>query len=607
MRISRTVALTILPMISATIIACQGSAVDPGASIPIERKEAVFVEVPAPIKSIVVDFDESSPSQYFLGIQTELASRCIKQGNYEVKRDANIVTVDVTVLVPTEDSLTTCIDDYLVVEKTVALGSDFDHGTTYTVIVNGETTSFTIEDSPVQGTEPIEAPAPIDALTINVAELPTPQYMLLITSGLPNGCAEFGTSTVTRDGDNISILVTNYLPADQNMACDTAYSTVETTVALGSDFEPGTTYTVLVNDKSSIFIAQDEVTQKIEEDAPVESVTIDYVPDGGSRLVLTTGLPSGCHEIIEPLILRSNDTIIVEVQNMVPIDALCTKDYRVVESRLSVPDALVACATYDVNVNGVVYVAQAIGSNILCSEPDLIDTAVSDHEVKIVEIDAPINSVAVNVTESLPPQYFAAVISELPSDCAKLGGYSVEHHGATIRVTVTNLVTADEEIVCTAIYSTIETNIPLGSAFNPDTTYTVVVNDREKATFTTDGSALGEQSKSIEVKIDIGDTVDGGSDDLRIGFLDVTEDSRCPANAVCAWKGRVKVLLGVVVGKEMPAFLEVEFGDEVEGDSTMRAGEYAIEIIALDPYPGTVTLPEGERPAYVLTVLVSKG
>ena len=127
-----------------------------------------------------------------------------------------------------------------------------------------------------------------------------------------------------------------------------------------------------------------------------------------------------------------------------------------------------------------------------------------------------------------------------------------------------------------------------------------------KVSFTTDSSAPGDQSDSVEVSIDLGDTVDGGSEDLRIGFLDVTEDSRCPANAVCVWAGRANVLLGVVAGDTVPMFYEVQFGGGAEGDGTVTVGEYTIEIVALNPYPGTVTLAEGERPAYVLTVQVTK-
>jgi hypothetical protein len=603
MRISRVAALTLLSVVAAAFVACSSPAADPGDATPVPGEEPALVEVTAPIESVVVNIAESFPPQYFLVIQAGLSNGCIQQGSYDWKLDGDTVTVDVTVLAPVAGSLTPCTDDYRVVEKTVALGSDFEPGTTYTVNVNDKTTSFTTEDTVAQM---VAAPAPIDGLTINIAESFPPQYMLVIESGLPNGCATFGAYDVKRDGDTVSVSVTNNVPADQNTPCDMSYGTVETTVNLGSDFEPGAEYTVLVNDKSTTFTAQGEAVQMVEEDAPVESVTIVYAPNGESRLVLTTGLPSGCHEIVEPLVLRADDTIIVEVQNLVEVGAACTDDYRVVESRLPIPGEVEACATYDINVNGVVSSAQAIGPNIRCSAPDPVETPAGEDEMKMVEAVAPIDGVAINVAESFPLQYFVAVTSGLPSGCAKFGGYAVDRDGTTIRVTVTNLVPADKEIACTAIYGIVETSIPLGSAFDPDTTYTVIVNDDTKASFTTDSSAPGAQSGSVEVKIDLGDTVDGGSEDLRIGFLDVTEDSRCPANVVCVWAGRANVLMGVVAGASVPMFYEVQFGGGAEGDGSVTAGDHTIKIVALDPYPGTVTLAEGERPAYVLTVEVTK-
>ena len=72
------------------------------------------------------------------------------------------------------------------------------------------------------------------------------------------------------------------------------------------------------------------------------------------------------------------------------------------------------------------------------------------------------------------------------------------------------------------------------------------------------------------------------------------------------WIVGANVLLGVVAGDTVPMFHEVQFGGGAEGDGTVSVGEYTIEIVALDPYPGTVTVTEGERPAYVLTVQVTK-
>ena len=99
--------------------------------------------------------------------------------------------------------------------------------------------------------------APIDNLDVLTLESFPPQYNLLITSGLPSGCAEFDKAEITgRNGNTITVRVTNTIPGDEAVACTAIYGTKETTLPLGSDFTSGETYTVDVNDKSVDFTAQ---------------------------------------------------------------------------------------------------------------------------------------------------------------------------------------------------------------------------------------------------------------------------------------------------------------------------------------------------------------
>jgi hypothetical protein len=96
--------------------------------------------------------------------------------------------------------------------------------------------------------------APIDGLDIRIAESFPPQYFLNIKAGLPSGCAEKYTHTVTRSGDVITVEVLNSLP--QNTICTAIYGMYELNIPLGSDFDPGKTYTVKVNNKTTTFTAQ---------------------------------------------------------------------------------------------------------------------------------------------------------------------------------------------------------------------------------------------------------------------------------------------------------------------------------------------------------------
>jgi hypothetical protein len=89
---------------------------------------------------------------------------------------------------------------------------------------------------------------------------------------------------------------------------------------------------------------------------------------------------------------------------------------------------------------------------------------------------APIESVEVVIAESFPPQYFLHVVSGLPSGCARFNDYTVERAGDVITVTITNLMPADDDVVCTAIYGFKEHNIAIGSDFTSGATYTLLVN-----------------------------------------------------------------------------------------------------------------------------------
>ncbi len=80
--------------------------------------------------------------------------------------------------------------------------------------------------------------------------------MLNVQAGLPSGCAQQYKHEAEREGNVITVTVLNSLPTATDMACTAIYGMYELNINLGSDFEPGETYTVLVNDKETSFTAQ---------------------------------------------------------------------------------------------------------------------------------------------------------------------------------------------------------------------------------------------------------------------------------------------------------------------------------------------------------------
>ena len=94
--------------------------------------------------------------------------------------------------------------------------------------------------------------APIDKIDVVIRESNPPQVSAKVAAGLPNGCAKQHSHQLTRAGDTITISVLNLLP-DGDPICTAIYGTYLLTIDLGTDFAPGGSYTLKVNDKTTTF------------------------------------------------------------------------------------------------------------------------------------------------------------------------------------------------------------------------------------------------------------------------------------------------------------------------------------------------------------------
>ncbi len=95
--------------------------------------------------------------------------------------------------------------------------------------------------------------APIDSIELQIAESFPLQYFLKVVSGLPDGCHSFGGYTLTRDGQRVLIKVFNLKPSNADLVCIQLYGNADTTIPLGSDFDPSEPYTIDVNGKTISF------------------------------------------------------------------------------------------------------------------------------------------------------------------------------------------------------------------------------------------------------------------------------------------------------------------------------------------------------------------
>ncbi|MCH8910555.1 MAG: hypothetical protein IH867_07425 [Chloroflexi bacterium] len=107
--------------------------------------------------------------------------------------------------------------------------------------------------------EVVEVLAPIESVQILTLESYPEQFIVQVTSRLPNQCASYSHNEVTQDGTDIKISVYNTVPV--RILCIARYRLHDENIVLSSDyhrykdktgyryhFEHGTKYTVLVND-----------------------------------------------------------------------------------------------------------------------------------------------------------------------------------------------------------------------------------------------------------------------------------------------------------------------------------------------------------------------
>jgi hypothetical protein len=88
---------------------------------------------------------------------------------------------------------------------------------------------------------------------------------------------------------------------------------------------------------------------------------------------------------------------------------------------------------------------------------------------------------------------------------------------------------------------------------------------------------------------------------LKVEFVQVTADSRCPMNARCVDAGEAKVLLGVYLPGSAAQSLTLSTRP---GSHTAQVGAYQIELVDVLPYPeDTNGIPAG---AYVATLIVTQ-
>ena len=99
----------------------------------------------------------------------------------------------------------------------------------------------------------------------------------------------------------------------------------------------------------------------------------------------------------------------------------------------------------------------------------------------------------------------------------------------------------------------------------------------------------------------VGEDVVFKDEGLKVRFVSVLEDSRCPKGEQCITEGNGKIELQLRKSQKEPVTLEL---DTAFGTQVADYEEFEVKLVGLDPYP---KMGRSIKPAdYVVTVLVSK-
>ena len=90
--------------------------------------------------------------------------------------------------------------------------------------------------------------APIRHIAVESQGTTPPEYNVFILSAQTTDCEAFeGVGSIQRDGKIVRIEVTNARLVDPDRPCQEVLQEQLSLVSIGSDFKPGETYTVMVN------------------------------------------------------------------------------------------------------------------------------------------------------------------------------------------------------------------------------------------------------------------------------------------------------------------------------------------------------------------------
>ena len=106
-----------------------------------------------------------------------------------------------------------------------------------------------------------------------------------------------------------------------------------------------------------------------------------------------------------------------------------------------------------------------------------------------------------------------------------------------------------------------------------------------------------------EFQLEVGQTGFVESENIKITFLEVTADSRCPSDVTCIWAGEVKVLVNIWKD-DQDLGDSILVGQAANNDRAVKTFDgYSVKLLKVDPYPTSTQMIEPSD--YIITLIVT--
>jgi hypothetical protein len=110
--------------------------------------------------------------------------------------------------------------------------------------------------------------------------------------------------------------------------------------------------------------------------------------------------------------------------------------------------------------------------------------------------------------------------------------------------------------------------------------------------------------KGAQFQLKVNQTTSLESDSIKVKFLNVTADSRCPYDVTCIWQGEVKIFVNIIKNNKALDDFSLTSRDGDKDLAIQVFDGYSIQVVKIEPYPTS-----GKKISfsdYVATFVISK-